>query len=75
MSSMHCMLMFNRSNFFQPKAKYPIFHFLDLDAIILNPIKTKTNRKRQNFHCFLKFSLFYPLYDIQILVQIYQSKI
>ena len=29
--------------------------------------------KRRNFHCFKKLSLFYPLYDFKILVQIYQS--
>ena len=36
----------------------------------MNLISPKINKTRQNFHCFLKFSLFYPLYDFQILVQI-----
>ena len=36
-------------------------------------MQVKINKNRQNFHRFLKFSLFYPLYDFRILVQIYQS--
>ena len=58
---------------FHLKAKYPAFHFLDLDETILNLILPKINKKRQNFHRLLKFSLFHPLYDFQIFVQIYQS--
>ena len=56
--------------FFQLKAKYPIVHFLD--GTILNLIYWKINKKCWNFHCFSKFSLFYPLYDFRVLVQIYQ---
>ena len=59
--------------FFQLKAEYLVFHFLDLDGTILNLFKLKINKKCQNFHRFIKFSLFYPLYDIWILIQIYQS--
>ena len=69
----HCLLTFGRSNFFQLKAKYPVFHFLDLYGTIFNLILLKISKKYQNFHCFLKFSLFYPNYDFRILVQIYQS--
>ena len=58
---------------FQVKAEYLFFHFLDLDGTILNLILVKINKNRRNFDGFLKFSLFYPLYDFQILVQIYQS--
>ena len=59
--------------FFKLKAKCPVFHFLDLFRTILNLIQPKINKKRQNFCCFLKLFLFYPLYDFRILVQIYQS--
>ena len=59
--------------FFHLKAKYSGFHFLDLDETILNLILPKINKKRQNFHRLLKSSLFYPLYDFRIFVQIYQS--
>ena len=59
--------------FFQLKAEYLAFHFLDLSETILNLMQVKINKNRQNFHRFLKFSLFYPLYDFRILVQIYQS--
>ena len=69
----HCLLTFGRSNFFQLKAKYPIFHFLDLYGTIFNLILLKISKKYRNFHRFLKFSLFYPNYDFRILVQIYQS--
>ena len=31
--------------FFQLKAKYPVFHFLDLDGTILNLIQPKINKK------------------------------
>ena len=58
---------------FHLKAKYPAFHFLDLDETILNLILPKINKKRRHFHRLLKFSLFYPLYDFPIFVQIYQS--
>ena len=68
----HCLLTFGRSNFFHLKAKYPVFHFLDLDGTISNLIQPKINKKRQNFYRFLKVSLFYPLYEFGILVQIYQ---
>ena len=58
-----CLLTFDRINFFQLKAKYPVFHSLDLEGTILNLIQPKINRKHQNFHCFLKFSIFYSLYS------------
>ena len=58
--------------FFQLKAKYPVFHFLDLDGTILNLIQLKINKNRRNFHRFLKFLLFNPLYVFRIWVQIYQ---
>ena len=54
---------------FHLKAKYPAFHFLDLDEANCR----KLTKKRRNFHRLLKFSLFYPLYDFPIFVQIYQS--
>ena len=59
---------------FYLKAKYLVFHFLDLDGTILNLIwPKKFNKNRLNFHCFIQFSLFYALHDFWILVQIYKS--
>ena len=51
--------------FFQLKAEYLVFHFLDLDGTILNLIKPKI-KKCWNFHRFIKFSLFYPLYCLNL---------
>ena len=42
----HHLLTFSRSNFFQLKARYLVFNFLDLDGTILNLIKSKMNKKR-----------------------------
>ena len=47
-------------DFFQLKAKYPVLHVLDLDGRILNVILPKNFKKHQNFHHFLKLSLFSP---------------
>ena len=52
---------------------HPVFHFLDLDGTIFNLIQPKINKNRRDFHRFLKFLLFFLLYDLRILVQIYQS--
>ena len=46
--------------FFQLKAKYPIFHFLDLDRTILNLIKSKINKKMSKFPLFFKVFLILP---------------
>ena len=46
--------------FFQLKAKYPVFHFLDLDETILILIQPKINKIRRNFHCFFKFCYLTP---------------
>ena len=46
--------------FFQLKAKYPVFHFLDLNGAISNLIQPKINKKRRNFHRFLKFFFILP---------------
>ena len=39
--------------FFQLKAEYLVFHFLDLDRTILDLIQVKINKNRRNFHIFL----------------------
>ena len=48
-------------------------NILSFDGTILNLIQLKINKNCWNFHQFLKFLLFHPLYEFRILVQIYQS--
>ena len=59
--------------FFQLKAECLVFYFLDLSKTILNLMLVKINKNPQNFHCFVKLLLFYPLYNFRISVQTYQS--
>ena len=73
MSSISSVNVWQKVFFSKLKAKCPVFHFFDLSRTILDLIQPKINKKRQNFCCYLKLFLFYPLYDFRILVQMYQA--
>ena len=72
-SSIICKRMAEVIFFFNWKLNIPSFIFLIWTEQFWIWFSQKLTKNRRNFHRFLKFLLFYPLYVFRILVQIYQS--